>query len=72
MSYADYSTDPSFFSHVDLMQLQVLYSGKTNMIFGNNLDEEKIEYYQDNISEACSVKDSKWLKLINMQLGITR
>ena len=70
MSYADYSTDPSFFSHVDLMQLQILYTGKANIISGNNLDEEKIEYYQENISEACSVKNSAWLELINLQLGI--
>ena len=70
MSYADYSTDPSFFSHVDLMQLQILYTGKANIISGNNLDEEKIDYYQENISEACSVKNSAWLELINLQLGI--
>ena len=72
MSYADYSDHLPFFSHVDLMQLQVLYAGKTNIISGNNLDEERVEYYQENISEACSVKDSGWLKLINMQLGINR
>ena len=70
MSYAHYSTDPSFFSHVDLMQLQILYTGKANIISGNNLNEEKIEYYQENISEACSVKNSAWLELINLQLGI--
>jgi hypothetical protein len=72
MSYADYSDHLPFFSHVDLMQLQVLYAGKTNIISGNNLDEERVKYYQEDISEACSVKDSGWLKLINMQLGITR
>lgn len=69
MSYADYSTDPLFFSHIDLMQLQVLYSGKANIVSGNNLDEEKIEYYQENINQACSIKNSGWLELINLQLG---
>jgi len=72
MSYADYSDHLPFFSHVDLMQLQILYSGKTNIISGNNLDQDRVKYYQENVSEACSVKDSDWLELINMQLGITR
>ncbi|MDA9676889.1 hypothetical protein N9T94_00175 [bacterium] len=71
MSYSDLSDYPSFFSHIDLMQLQVLYAGKTNIIFGNNLDSKKIQYYQNNINEACSVKSPGWLKLINLQLGIS-
>jgi hypothetical protein len=69
MSYSEKSNHLPFFSHVDLMQLQILYSGKSNMTYGNNLDYEKIEYYQENIIEACSVKHSDWLKLINFQLG---
>ena len=32
------------------------------MIYGNNLDYEKIEYYQENIIEACSVKHSDWVE----------
>jgi len=50
------------------MQLQVLYSDTSNIILGNNLDEKKISYYEDNIHEACSVKDSKWLELVEIQL----
>jgi len=57
-----------FFNDIDLMQLQVLYSDTSNIILGNNLDEKKISYYEDNIHEACSVKDSKWLELVEIQL----
>ena len=71
MSYSDFSDYPSFFSHIDLMQLQILYGGKKNLIYRNNLDTEKIQYYQENITEACSVKSLEWSKLINLQLGIS-
>ena len=50
------------------MQLQVLYSDTSNIISGNNLDEVKIAYYEDNIHKACSVKNSKWVNLIETQL----
>lgn len=71
MSYSDFSNYPPFFSHVDLMQLQVLYTDEANMISGNNLDKDKVQYYQENITEACSVKNLGWLELINLQLGIS-
>ena len=68
MSYSDLADPIPFFSDVDLIQLQVLYSDTSNIISGNNLDEEKISYYEDNIHEACSVKNPKWLELIEVQL----
>lgn len=68
MSYSDLADPIPFFDDVDLMQLQVLYSDTSNIISGNNLDEEKIEYYEANIHEACSVRNKKWGDLIELQL----
>ena len=52
-----------------LSSLKNKIDGIVDFDYGNNLDFEKIEYYQENIIEACSVKHSDWLKLINFQLG---
>lgn len=68
MSYSDLADPIPFFNNIDLIQLQVLYSDTSNIISGNNLDEKKINYYEDNIHEACSVKNPKWLELIEIQL----
>ena len=69
MSYSDFADPILYFSHIDLMQLQVLYSDTSNIISGNNLNDEKISYYEENIHEACSVKNPKWVDLIETQLN---
>ena len=68
MSYSDFADPILYFSDIDLMQLQVLYSDTTNIISGNNLDVEKIEHYEENIHEACSIRNKKWVDLIELQL----
>ena len=56
MSYSDLADPIPFFNNIDLIQLQVLYSDTSNIISGNNLDEKKINYYEDNIHETFSEK----------------
>ncbi len=68
MSYSDLADPIPFFDDIDLMQLQVLYSDTSNIISGNNLDQEKIEYYEANIHEACSIRNKKWVDIIELQL----
>tara|TARA_Y100000992_G_scaffold300519_1_gene269350 strand:- start:1018 stop:2487 length:1470 start_codon:yes stop_codon:yes gene_type:complete len=85
MTYEFSGPEVPYFSHVDLMQLNILYhpelktikyaESKSSHIYRaqviNQLDlsEESVSYYEDNIKEACYQKPSEYDYLIELQGG---
>ncbi len=80
MSYAKYSNEPTYFDQIDLMQLQLIHHPAVNKkellnikdledfyINKFDLNKEIINQYKRNPMEACSVTNSEWEQLINMQ-----
>ena len=72
-----------YLSHIDLMQLQILYHpdltpsynyktakrslGRQQVINKLGLSEERVAYYEDNIEEACYQKPGVYDYLIELQ-----
>ena len=85
MTYEFSGPQVPYFSHVDLMQLHILYhpelktinytNGKSAYIYRSqvinqlDLSEERVSYYEDNIKEACYQKPGEYDYLIELQGG---
>ena len=83
MTYEFSSPQVPYFSHIDLMQLNILYhpdlvtkttyNPTTRTIYRSQvieileLSEERVSYYEDNIKEACYQKPGSYDYLIELQ-----
>ena len=78
MSYSQFADETSYFNHLDLMQLSLLYhpevesydgkSFKTWVINKFQLDENIVEKYENDPYLACNANDeNEWKELIRMQ-----
>ena len=85
MTYEFSGPEVPYLSHVDLMQLRILYhpelkpinyyKSKSSYIYRSQvinqleLSEERVSYYEDNIKEACYQKPGEYDYLIELQGG---
>ena len=85
MTYEKSGPQVPYLSHIDLMQLQILYhpefqnrysSGikysylnRDRVINQLGLSEERVAYYEENIEESCYQKPGAYDYLIDMQIG---
>jgi hypothetical protein len=85
MTYEKAGPQVPYLSHIDLMQLQILYhpefqnkysSGikysylnRDRVINQLGLSEERVAYYEENIEETCYQKPGAYDYLIDMQIG---
>ena len=85
MTYEFSGPQVPYLSHIDLMQLQILYNPEFKKKYYRNvnfsylnrdrvidqlgLSEERVAYYEDNIQEACYQKPGAYNHLIDMQIG---
>ena len=85
MTYEFSGPQVPYLSHIDLMQLQILYNPEFQKKYYRNinfsylnrdrvidqlgLSEERVAYYEDNIQEACYQKPGAYDHLIDMQIG---
>ena len=83
MTYEFSGPQVPYLSHIDLMQLQILYHpdltplynyktakrslGRQQVINKLGLSEERVAYYEDNIEEACYQKPGVYDYLIELQ-----
>jgi hypothetical protein len=85
MTYEKMGPNVPYFSHIDLMQLQILYNpvfqnkyyhsknssylSRYKVINDLKLSEERVLYYEENIEEACYQQPGAYDHLIDMQVG---
>ena len=85
MTYEKAGPQVPYLSHIDLMQLQILYHpefqnqysrsiqssylSRDRVINQLGLSEERVAYYEENIEETCHQKPGAYDYLIDMQVG---
>jgi hypothetical protein len=85
MTYEFSGPQVPYLSHIDLMQLQILYNPEFQNKYYRNinfsylntdrvidqlgLSKERVAYFEENIQEACYQKPGAYDYLINLQIG---